>query len=197
MKLHELFEAQQWMKKDLVGYTYDNHDKVFRCCSLGLTSLKGAPSHVESFACDRNDLKSLKYAPTVTKYFNCDRNKLTSLEGAPETVGEGGFGCSHNLLTSLEHAPKSTQAIFWCENNLLTSLHNVHKQIESINGEFVLTSCPIKECVLGLLKIKKLKNVDLDNKEVMKIINKYLPEGDIIECQSELIEAGYEEFAKL
>jgi hypothetical protein len=56
---------------------------------------------------------------------------------------------------------------------------------------------PIKECILGLLKIKNLTNVTLDNKEVQDIINKYLPEGNIVECQSELIEAGFEEFAKL
>jgi hypothetical protein len=69
--------------------------------------------------------------------------------------------------------------------------------VTSINGIFLAKKNPINECVLGLLKIKKLKKVEIDNKEVEAIINKYLPEGNIVECQSELIEAGFDEYAKL
>jgi hypothetical protein len=45
--------------------------------------------------------------------------------------------------------------------------------------------------------IKNLKEVKMDNKGIERIIEKYLPLGNIFECQSELIEAGYGEYAKL
>jgi hypothetical protein len=52
--------------------------------------------------------------------------------------------------------------------------------------------------VLGLMRIKGLTKVYLDNKQVMDILNKYLKgDRDIIRCQSELLDAGLEEYAKL
>jgi hypothetical protein len=56
---------------------------------------------------------------------------------------------------------------------------------------------PILSNVLGLLKIEGLMVVYLLNKEVQAIINKYLPMGDIFKCQEELIEAGFEDYAKI
>jgi hypothetical protein len=127
--------------------------------------------------------------------YNCEKKKLISLKGTP-TVVKGFFNCSNNKLTSLEHGPKECES-YVCSNNDLTSLHNIHKIISRIDKRLDLWGNPIKSHVLGLLKIKDLKEVELDNIEVEKIINKYLPEGNIIECQSELIEAGFEEYAQL
>jgi hypothetical protein len=162
--------------KDLVDFQYKT-GFGFHCANRGLTSLKGAPN-------------------TVDGYFNCDGNLLTSLEHAPTFV-DNYFTCDGNKLTSLEHAPKNVGADFWCKDNKLTSLHNIHKQIESIGGDLRMFGNPLKECILGLLKIKKLRSVFLTDDYLANIINKYLPEGDIVECQGELIEEGYEEFAKL
>ena len=61
----------------------------------------------------------------------------------------------------------------------------------------MFTNNPIESHVLGLLKIKGLQEVRLDDIQLTKIINKYLPLGDLLDCQEELIEAGYEEFAQL
>jgi hypothetical protein len=48
------------------------------------------------------------------------------------------------------------------------------------------------------MRIKGLTMVYLDNKQVMDILNKYLKgDRDIIRCQSELLDAGLEEYAKL
>ena len=41
------------------------------------------------------------------------------------------------------------------------------------------------------------KHHNVQNIQLTKIINKYLPLGDLLDCQEELIEAGYEEFAQL
>jgi hypothetical protein len=171
MKVAELFEhiyEQPYYK-----------DGSFMSSGLGLKFLHGCPEEVE-------------------RAFYCSNNKLTSLKGGPKTVGED-YYCSDNLLTSLEYAPKTVGGEFECDNNSITSLHNIHKIFDSNGGTLDTGNNPIKECILGLLKIKKLKKVYMSLRlgKVEDIINKYLPEGNIIECQSELIEAGFEEFAKL
>ena len=63
---------------------------------------------------------------------------------------------------------------------------------------------PIKSNVLGLLKIEDLKFVKFDAKisEVDNIINRHLnksPVGNkrVMEAQSELLDAGLDEFAQL
>jgi hypothetical protein len=49
--------------------------------------------------------------------------------------------------------------------------------------------------------IDGLRSVTMDNKEVEDIINKYLNEPmskqRMIDCQNELIDAGFEEYAQL
>ena len=71
--------------------------------------------------------------------------------------------------------------------------------------EISLTKNPIKSHVLGLLKIKGLRSVSLDNKEVADIINKYLFGAtgkdpsirDIVDCQEELMDNDLEDYALL
>jgi hypothetical protein len=132
--------------------------------------------------------------------FYCSGNQLTSLDGAPASVG-GYFSCFSNELTSLAGAPASIGGNFICRDNRLTSLAGIHKIIKKMNGEFNAVGNDIKSHVLGLLMIPDCKEVLLDNKEVQKILNKYLPNKGgnqaVMKCQTELIEAGYRDFAKL
>ena len=129
--------------------------------------------------------------------FFCYNNNLTSLEGAPSVVN-GNFSCSNNNLTSFEGAPSVVNGFFYCGGNKLTSLAGIHKIIKEIHGYADFENNPIKSSVLGLMRIKGLTRVYLDNKQVMDILNKYLAgDRDIIKCQSELQDAGLEEYAKL
>jgi hypothetical protein len=83
-------------------------------------------------------------------------------------------------------------------NNKLTSLKQIHELINRIDGFADFRGNPIQSSVLGLIIIKELKRVLMDNKEVEEIINKHLSsERDILECQEELITNGYREYAKL
>lgn len=157
------------------------------------------------FDCTHNPkLKSLEGAPKkVTGHFDCSRNpKLKSLKGSPVEV-TGYFRCSDNPeLTSLEGAPKEVSDNFHCSrNHKLTSLKGIHKQVTKIDGMIYAFMCPIKSHVLGLLLIKGLTGVELDNQEVEDILNKYLPNtrGNkaLIECQSELLDANLEDYAEL
>ena len=170
----------------------------FSCPNNKLTSLDGGPSFVsESLFVSHNALTSLKGSPSfIGRNLSCNDNKLTSLEGAPSSVG-GSLFCNNNELTSIEGAPSQIGGYFYCRNNKLTSLSNIHKYIKEVNGYINFEDNPIKSSVLGLVKINGLTNVMFDDKKLEKIMNKYLPLGDIFDCQEELIEAGLEEFAEL
>ena len=199
MKLKELFEAKERSILSVMGKQEDPYPRNFSCFNNNLTSLEGAPSVVKgNFSCFNNNLTSLEGAPSAVKGdFYCSYNNLTSLEGAPSVV-KGVFSCSNNKLTSLQGAPSAVKGDFYCTNNKLTSLAGIHKIIKEIHGYADFENNPIKSSVLGLMRIKGLTKVYLDNKQVMDILNKYLEgDRDIIRCQSELLDAGLEEFAKL
>jgi hypothetical protein len=199
MKLKELFEAKERSILSVKGKQEDPYPGVFNCAYNKLTSLEGAPSAVNgSFYCSYNNLTSLEGAPSVVNGdFYCYSNNLTSLEGAP-SVMNGVFYCYNNKLTSLAGAPSVVKGVFNCSYNKLKSLAGIHKIIKEIHGIAYFRNNPIKSNVLGLMRIKGLTKVYLDNKQVMGILNKYLKgDRDIIKCQSELLDAGLEEYAKL
>lgn len=194
MKIEELFEDRdvKSLRARYPEYTTGN----FSCDDKNLTSLEGSPGIVYgNFYCYYNNFSSLEGGPLGTVDFICYSSHLKSLKGAPHQVRN--FDVEDNELTSLDHAPKKVDGDFNCRRNKLTSLHNIHKQISSIGGIFSAEYNPIKSDILGLLKIKNLICIHLDDDKIDGIINKYLPEGDLIACQQELIEAGLEEYAQL
>lgn len=129
--------------------------------------------------------------------FYCYGDQLTSLEGAPAHVG-GGFNCNNNQLTSLKGAPAYVGGGFYCHNNRLTSLYNVHRHLPEVHGDVDFSNNPITSHVLGLLKIRGLTEVFLDDKKVQDIINKHLAgDRNLLACQEELIDAGLGAFAQL
>ena len=174
----------------------------FVCYNNQLTTLEGAPTSVGGyFWCSNNYLTSLEGAPSsVGGYFNCSFNQLTTLEGAPSSVG-GDFWCSYNKLTSLEGAPSSVGGYFNCSFNQLTSLTGIHKILKQMNGTFYVNKNPLKSNVIGLLLVNGCKEVQMDNKQVEEIMNRHLqsPFGNkrVIECQSEMLDAGLKEWAEL
>lgn len=149
------------------------------------------------FDCQHNHLTSLKGAPKEVNNFWCSYNSLTSLVGAPRIVN-GDFECLENWrLKSLDGIPEVIHGSFTCESKHITSLKDIHNQLKEVGKDFVMLKTPLKSNILGLLKIKGLKKISIDNQKVEEIINKYLPEGDLFDCQDELIDAGFGEYAKL
>ena len=179
---------------------YGSYVNNLYAADRGLTTLRGCPKKVLGFVnFSFNKLTSLEGAPShVCGDFDCSDNKLTSLAGAPSHVG-GGFYCHGNELTSLAGAPSHVGGRFACSVNKLTSLKDVHKHITEINGKFYAVGNPIKSHVLGLLLIRGVTEVRLDNKQVEEILNRHLGKGraGMLMAQEELIEAGLEEFAQL
>jgi hypothetical protein len=161
-----------------------------------LTSLEGCPQEVNGFlTCDSNYLTSLEGCPQkINGLFSCNDNRLTSLKGCPQ-IGVHNIWCRENNITSLEGCAPNTHSLY-CNYNHIKDLHDIHRHIHSC--DFIsLIKNPIESHVLGLLKIKNLKTVALDNVLVADIIEKYLPLGNIFACQTELIEAGFSNHAKL
>jgi len=146
-----------------------------------------------------SSLASLKGATepvNVTGDVNLRSLKLARLPAKFGEVG-GDFWCSRNQLTSLEGAPSQVCGDFACSGNKLTSLVGIHKIIKSC-GQIFFRENPIKEGGLGLLLIRDLNYIGADQ-PAFEIISKYLGKGKrgMIDCQTELIKAGYKDFAKL
>jgi len=143
-----------------------------------------------------DDLEGVTEPVNVTG--NVDLRKL-ALARLPVKFGEVGgyFYCSRNQLTSLEGAPSQVGRYFDCSYNKLTSLVGIHKIIKSCK-EIYLQGNPIKEGGLGLLLIKDLEHISSEL-PAFEIIRKYLGKGKrgMIDCQTELIKAGFKEYAKL
>ena len=113
-----------------------------------------------------------------------------------ESFVDGDF--SNGTLSNVSKLPKTIMSNLDCRNNKIDSLRGIQKYVKTIKGTADFTNNPIKSHVLGLLEIDGLKSVMLDNKKVAAIINKHLKgDKDVIACQEELIEAGFEDFAQL
>ena len=191
MRLEELFESNEapvniwtWDKKDLVGY-----DKY-----LEQSSMQG-PWPVPHPAVKDGDEEWNKGGP-VWKVYNANGAEITSMKGAPRIIN-GRFRVGNNMLTSFEFAPEIVRGQVVISENKFKDFHNIHKYFKEIDGEMYAERMDLDGPMLGLLKIRKLQRIIIDDMELGDIINKYLPEGDLLECQQELINAGYEAQAKL
>jgi len=210
MKINELTISEE-AELNLIGMEIDGKlitkdtmddrwEGNFSCSSMGLTSLKGAPLSVTGhFWCHSNRLVSLEGAPAyVQDDFYCAGNLLISLKGAPDHIG-GSFNCEYNRLATIEGAPRTIDNGFYCEHNQITSLKDVHKITKEIRWKFGAKNNPIESHVLGLLLVEGLHVVNLDNAQVQGILNTYVREGRsaLLACQNELLDNGFEEYAKL
>lgn len=140
-----------------------------------------------------------KFLPEHSRgYCDVSNNRLTSLEGCPKSVTTW-FDASRNQLTSLEGIPPIMDDFCAILNNKLTNLHNIHKLISFTHMGFInAEGNPIVSHILGAFKVKNITNLYIDNKQVSKIVNRHLRgDRDILACQQELIEAGFEEYAQL
>lgn len=170
----------------------------FLCDNNNLTSLEHIQAKIRGmFSCRNNNLESLEHGPsTVIGTYNCGANYLTSLKGAPTEL-DGDFVCRGNNLRSLEGAPAKIKSLD-CSNNHLTSLKGIHKIFTEIDGEANFTRNDISSHVLGLLKIKGLKEVSMKNTRVENILNEHLSgERNIFACQADLEDQGLDDYAQL
>ena len=145
-----------------------------------------------------------KWPDKVPGYFDIGSNNLTSLEGCPNEVGDR-FSCSSNPLTGLEGCPIKVGSYFACTGTNVTSLQGFGEMFRYgwIKGRLYLPDT-LKSHLLSVILIPELTRIDFwsSNKHLQKveeIVNKHLAskEKDLLECQDELIENGFKEFARL
>jgi len=152
--------------------------------SLGLMTLERAPRYITRANLNANHLKNLSGSLTECSTLDVSRNELTSLEGDVRKV-----------------------VFLNASQNHLKSLKGIHKILDQCN-ELSVTQNPLESHVLGVLLVKGMNSVAFvlhdENPKLLaveRIVNKYLPNARgmeaLLECQDELIEAGYGEFAQL
>ena len=152
--------------------------------------------HQGSYRATAVDGKLIDCPDEVTGDFYCYHNNLTSLAGCPSSVGDS-FWCQNNNLTSLAGCLSSVGGSFICSSNNLTSLVDIAKQLKKCK-QFSCTNNEIRSNILGLLLIDGLISIR-GYGHALEILNRWLGQGKsaLFRCQKELIDAGYEEFAKL
>jgi hypothetical protein len=197
----------------------DVHDNL-------LTTLEGGPQKcIKSFVCRENPLRTLQGAPTsVGGAFDISEIKtLKSLKGCPEKVGSFEM-VDVPGVTSLDEAPKivgpskdgstfrAGQHHEWYEmgtiniskSDGITSFTGIGSKYFKEASKLIFTA-KITSSVLGLLRIKGLQRIETPegpNDEWLKYIQPHLPvDGSphqlILKVQSEMIDAGLDEWAKL
>ena len=129
---------------------------------------------------------------------------LTSLEGSPYQVRDMDLRACVKLK-SLRGAPTIATRNVYIGNTGITTLKGIGKDyLEEIGGNLYLPIGKITSNILGLLKIKSLKEFvfftseDEIDVKAFSIVKKHFESGkNIRKCRAELIEAGLEEYAQL
>lgn len=170
-----------------------------------ITSLVGLPVKIGgNLFLNNNSISSLSGCPKTVQEFNCGYNRVPlSLIGGPEII-KGSYSITNSKVSSIEGLPSKIKNLLNLYGNPITSLGGIHKILKSV--EELLLSNEIKSNMLGLLLIgnfsKGIRYFSYEHDDafdnVIKILNKHLKDTrDILECQEELISAGYKEYAKL
>ena len=165
---------------DDLNIDYKGGDLLINMQSLN--SLAGLPEH-------------------ITGNLLCIGNQLTSLVGGPQKV-DGSYDISHNYeLTSLIGCASHIGNRLDLENNPITSLIGIHKIIKSCRA-IDFNNDKISEGGIGLLLIERLTYITYSSNlgdDPFEIIKSYLGSGTkgMMDCRAELIEKGYENYAKL
>ena len=146
----------------------------------------------------------LTNCPThVEGYFWYDLAGLTSLVGGPVDVGQF-YQVDLNNLTDLDGVAPFIGTYCSFEKNDISSLCGIHKRIKRCTSIWARGN-PIVEGGLGVFAITGCREIQMNSNEplVCIIMHKYLAQhidGDksaIFKCQKELVDNGFEEFAKL
>ncbi len=144
------------------------------------------------FYCSYANLISLEGSPEfVGGNFVCDGNQLTTLSGSPSRV-IGDFSCTHNQLTSLDGLPRNLLGTLHCNHNPLTSLDGLP---DDFLGKIRLSWNP-KLPLLRLLKCEDIGISQVSAPGLTNIMNRYcganFSRSSIVQCQKEMVNAGFE-----
>lgn len=221
MKLNEIKNqtfGQPGISKEVTDWLelYGMHNKNYFVHPDGAIDLKWSAAIYPKIADDKVDDKWVNKCPKVIDklpvkfgyvkhHFSIASNDLITLEGCPYHV-DGSFSAVGNKrLTSFEFIPKHCGISCDLVGTAITSLEGISDHLLTMNmgmGTFTANLSHITSGGIGLILIPGLVKIGGHQGSMIskpfRIIKKYLGKPDqIFECQTELIEAGYEEYAKL
>jgi len=156
----------------------------FKCQMVGLTSLENSPRKVDGdFYVNDNQLRSLVGGPDVVEFnYECHNNFLTDLVGCPKHTPVYLLAAYNNPFTSLNGLPTITHSISMTINpdtpvlKLITLAADVALDLYDHNEN------PIDDTLRDILH---------------KYQGKVPVRPALIQCQKELIDAGFVDNAKL
>lgn len=214
MKLAEIY--------DPTDRTMETRVKIPYSVRNGRYELKAALKITDNMVDNGIFCAPLAFAPKII----VDTKLLSSLENFPLRLGEGNLDSNNHLakkkvlensrkfalefheyndhITTLEFFPEITIGSLFLQKVTHLNLARCNKYMKEVHGIISLSDF-YKGPVLSLLLVKGLKALDISRlgsakstTDVEKIINNHLgKDGDILECQEELITAGCKEYAKL
>ena len=181
-------------------------------CRRNLVLTNGGQSLLEALIETSGESSTLKYQfDGILGNFSIEKLNLTDFKNFPRQVN-GDLEAWGNKFTNLEGiTPKIGKILTLSFNDGLTSFANIGKYIKSCSQIFVPRV--LKERILGLIMIKGLEVVYIDDAEVsedevpelttaLKIIGTRLLDNelDILDCKEELMtfdKYNLKDFAKL
>lgn len=126
---------------------------------------------------------------------NKDMRRKDSVLGVHFNHIEGSFDISRTTISSLRGFPETVGRHLWTHHSRIHSFSGVHKIIKSIGGEVSVNLGATH--LLGFVLISDVSGIDAEDETLQRIMNEYVGTGKVIECQDELIDAGYIQQAKL
>jgi hypothetical protein len=159
---------------------------------------------ISDFICGTIDITSLENCPQeISGTFSCSGTNITSLEFAPKIIHKD-FYCEKTKINSLNGSPLIVKKRFDCSNNNIPHLKGIGRSYLKECKEMYLSDT-IKSNILGLCRVINLEKIyiffkrDLirsgDLYEAIEIVKNHL-ETDGSECQEELIQNGFTDYAK-
>lgn len=133
---------------------------------------------------------------------NEDIGAIKSFEGLPREINRIIINNGPQVIRSFKGFPEKINELYFYGGGDF-GVKDLAQYVKSI-GRIVCTqhSMEPNSPILSLFKLNHLEELRNDNmivddcKRVFKIVNKYLPDGDVFGCQEELIESDLEQYAR-
>ena len=164
---------------------------------------------------------TVKFLPNGSLHLTGDLNLIdTNLASLPCKIGrvEGNAKLQGNRLSNFDWADDlAVYGHLELADNEFESFHDIAKKIKFVNNNLNIKGNPLKKAVLGLLLFPYSQlwfglswggssgigrhRPSREQDKVLNIINRYhrshsVDHASVIDCQSELIDAGFDEWAE-
>lgn len=177
-----------------IPVTFNKVTQQFKVQNMDITSLVGSPRECGLFYCSKNPITNLEGCPDKADRIFLSDCKITSLVGCGSNIGQLTV-LGHNLQT-LEGIQEGVQELeischYKSDWNSTLPISQQYQPIRVLHGLATkhITLAPPAGGYNYLTKVEPLNT----------ILNKYAGKGPggILQCASELNEAGWEDWAEL